>query len=568
MFSVKIRRAARGRQGQTMVLGTLGILLVSIMMMLTLNVGQAVHEKIRLQQVSDAAAFSMATQEARVFNFLSYTNRANIGSLVAASSMHSFMSMASVIPEMFQAASDTFWMHAGIEFAMCATCCWPYCFAMCKHCYHGIKDIDAAVNYDDSAEDYRKAVKDLDSQFKNTILALDAHMVYIMGAQKALIIEVGIQIASDTITSDLVQKYGTTTTSTNNELLRLKNVGTMGIAPAVITGGTRGFSDVFERDEETHKYVPTMISNGTRYSDTMFGFTLNNYFVSDRGLLEAYAFMHPKALMQLLYKDGKPAKGFSFPITHKGQGRIIKGPADPVSRIEGNSMGPDGDSAAAYDQGIILSMGFICIFSMIPMISPYGGDTWNESWIASGPDKGDHENSDSCEDPQKHKFRCLDISAGPLACFTIFDADPDAGHNFGQPSAYAVLMQDLSMMPGGGEPPWKIDAQTDGNGTISIDLKMSGASGPTEVAIANNAHKMGSFAKGVSMSKAMAYYHLPKYTEEGWKEHPNFFNPYWKAKLHPFRELSLSNLFPDSAVVLAAGGAASYAVALPGSPCP
>jgi hypothetical protein len=562
MFSVKIRRAARGRQGQTMVLGTLGILLVSIMMMLTLNVGQAVHEKIRLQQVSDAAAFSMATQEARVFNFLAYTNRANIGSLVSASSMHSFMSMASVIPEMFQAASDTFWMHAGIEFAMCATCCWPYCFSMCKHCYHAIKDIDAALNYDDSAEDYRDAVKDLDSTFKNTIKLLDLHMLYITGAQKALVVEVGVQLLDDTITANLVTRYGTTTTTGNAYLLKVKNAGNLEILPSLISGDTRGFSDVFERDEETHKYVPTMISNATRYSDTMFGFTLNNWFVSDRGMFEAFAFMHPKALMQLLYKDGKPAKGFSIPITLKGQGRIIKGPSDPVGRVEGNSMGPDGDSAAAYDQGIILSMGFICIFSMIPMPSPYGGDSWNESWIASGPDGGDHENSDSCEDAKKHKFRCLDISKGPAACFTIFDAEPEAKYDYGQPSAYAVLMQDLSMMPNGGNnAPWKIDAQTDGKGTISIDLNMSGGGGPTEVAIANNQYKMGDFAKGVSMSKAMAYYHLPNYTGEGWKEHPNFFNPYWKAKLHPFRML-------DAGVVLIAGHAAKYAVALPSAPLP
>ena len=37
--------------------------------------------------------------------------------------------------------------------------------------------------------------------------------------------------------------------------------------------------------------------------------------------------------------------------------------------------------------------------------------------------------------------------------------------------------------------------------------------------------------KGAAISKAMAYYHYPK----DWKVHPNFFNPYWKAKLQPYR---------------------------------
>ena len=49
----------RGQRGQIMILGALGILLVALMMLLTLNVGQSVFEKIRIQQLSDASAFSL-----------------------------------------------------------------------------------------------------------------------------------------------------------------------------------------------------------------------------------------------------------------------------------------------------------------------------------------------------------------------------------------------------------------------------------------------------------------------------------------------------------------------------
>ena len=31
------------------------------------------------------------------------------------------------------------------------------------------------------------------------------------------------------------------------------------------------------------------------------------------------------------------------------------------------------------------------------------------------------------------------------------------------------------------------------------------------------------------MARAMVYYHRPG----NWKEHPNFFNPFWRAKLAP-----------------------------------
>ena len=66
---------------------------------------------------------------------------------------------------------------------------------------------------------------------------------------------------------------------------------------------------------------------------------------------------------------------------------------------------------------------------------------------------------------------------------------------------------------------------------------------------------------GVAMSKAMVYYHLPRWPD-GWKEHPNFFNPYWKAKLQPFRGSI------EAAKVLVAAGTTKYLPALLGSPLP
>ena len=38
--------------------------------------------------------------------------------------------------------------------------------------------------------------------------------------------------------------------------------------------------------------------------------------------------------------------------------------------------------------------------------------------------------------------------------------------------------------------------------------------------------------QGFAIAKAMAYYHRPG----AWKEGPNFWFPYWRAKLHPLTE--------------------------------
>ena len=45
----RIDKRLRAEQGQIMILGALGVLLVALMLLLTLNLGQAVFEKIRVQ---------------------------------------------------------------------------------------------------------------------------------------------------------------------------------------------------------------------------------------------------------------------------------------------------------------------------------------------------------------------------------------------------------------------------------------------------------------------------------------------------------------------------------------
>ena len=84
-------------------------------------------------------------------------------------------------------------------------------------------------------------------------------------------------------------------------------------------------------------------------------------------------------------------------------------------------------------------------------------------------------------------------------------------------------------------------------GEINVDL--GGSVGKKGMQISDNP---GKFGKGTAMSKALVYYHLPT----DWKEHPNFFNPFWRAKLQPFRGST------EAITVLGAGGAGKYIPAL------
>lgn len=71
----KIRKSFETEEGQAIIIGSLMLLLLALGVLMTLNIGNAVKEKIRLQNTSDAAAYSMAVVEAQSFNFIAFSNR-------------------------------------------------------------------------------------------------------------------------------------------------------------------------------------------------------------------------------------------------------------------------------------------------------------------------------------------------------------------------------------------------------------------------------------------------------------------------------------------------------------
>ena len=80
------------QEGQALVLACLCVLILSIAVITTVNLGHTVHEKIRLQNNADAAAYSMAAMEARAFNFYAFTNRAEASHYVSAMQWQSLLS--------------------------------------------------------------------------------------------------------------------------------------------------------------------------------------------------------------------------------------------------------------------------------------------------------------------------------------------------------------------------------------------------------------------------------------------------------------------------------------------
>ncbi|NRD63127.1 pilus assembly protein [Corallococcus exiguus] len=93
MFRI-LRRLRRDERGQAMVLGVVVMLVLAVTVMVSVNIGQGVYEKIKLQDAADAQAYSLAVKEARAYNFLAYTNRAMIVHYSAMLTVMSYVSHA------------------------------------------------------------------------------------------------------------------------------------------------------------------------------------------------------------------------------------------------------------------------------------------------------------------------------------------------------------------------------------------------------------------------------------------------------------------------------------------
>ena len=88
-MSPGLRRASRG---QVLVLAVLLALLLCAAVLITVSLGQAAHERVRLQHTADAAAYSVAVAEARTFNLYADLNRAEASHYVTAMLWHSLLS--------------------------------------------------------------------------------------------------------------------------------------------------------------------------------------------------------------------------------------------------------------------------------------------------------------------------------------------------------------------------------------------------------------------------------------------------------------------------------------------
>jgi len=490
------------------------MLILALMLMMSFNVSNAIHEKVRLQNYSDAKAYSMAVAEARAFNYIAYTNRAMAATYVTMMSLHAYMASASVIPDMLNMAAINFIIMGAMEFGWCCACTWCTCV---NHCIEGIEDFIIAYDYYDAANDYEDKVKGLESSFRLSMMMLELMVNSIHFSQLAALERTGEVLLGDRLDA-LKGAVGSETGTVDQVAPRATDlpaaVGALNIrelacaveAPPLLSMAAMGCPSV---SRENRSKVMSEVANATRPD-----------FAAERPFFPYH--LNPLFLKEFMLD--LPDDGISVPLMHDGTSKLID--STSTSQLHDGNSGRKGTTVGADEHGWVFSYK-----DHAAMILPYSSE------IFSDEKGGKHKPSATHEDD--HTFDGVNAASGFSClfnnnCFIKFRANPKKGSNWGQPRVYSYTTQDLSLRQGdNGAKPWEI--------TESGDVSFShGDQGDATLTMKSGI--------GLAMSKAMVYYHRLG----DWKEQPNLFNPYWRAKMHHFDTV-------DAGLVLGAAGQGAWA---------
>jgi hypothetical protein len=116
-------RAWSTSRGQTLVLFTLTLLLLTVLVCMTLSMGSKIKERMELQTLADASAYSSAVATARAFNAVAVMNRVQVAHAVSTLGTLSLISW-----------STLYWKHADNAASLFQMMAVPYAFNTVIQC--------------------------------------------------------------------------------------------------------------------------------------------------------------------------------------------------------------------------------------------------------------------------------------------------------------------------------------------------------------------------------------------------------------------------------------------------
>jgi hypothetical protein len=497
-------------RGQTLVLFALSLLLISLLVLMTLSLSTRVKEKMELQAVADAAAYSNAVVTARAYNEIALLSRAQIGKMVSLAAVQSLISWSSYFMAQLQASILSYSMASETIYAPLAACCsaQPACVT-CACATKAMLEIKA------QQAKLLTAYTGLVAAHKSLDTAAGAQAKRIQIAAQAIFVaqtERWFKLRGELNNQDLA-----------NEIVNKAKAGSP--TPGELTAPSSG-DDV---SQEEALVGGAMIPTNFFYDHHTFAAmgSRGYSFVTSRflGALPIMSRLSPLVAPDVVQVTNLGSAYFSNTLTHGsffGTRSDYMWSEDHADLRTGSPMA----NTVTYVRGA-------------PPCPPVATGTSGAAallWTTDSVTNGSFHSYlpvGTVEPPQVHNlgpcFNC------PGIWYQFVDYNPlkltDHDDLEGQPKNHAVIQRDYSVREASAAAlkanyPW----------TRNFSFNFTNSSASAQSRFDNRGVQLGPqngnlpIGKQTALSTGISYYHRGGH----WREPPNLLNPYWRATLVPF----------------------------------
>ena len=487
------RRLTQKHRGQIMALAAVFILFVCFVLFSTIGIAWKTKERVRLQHASDAGAYSQAVKIARGFNYFAFTNRAIASHLVSLTTLHAYHSEISAAKGLYQNLALAYQMIMSEEIAL-TTCvmgigpCQFGCFA------HAFEDEMTAIDLFSKSDDFDEDIEDLDKSFVRAVDGYQASIRLIQLSQQAVQLELLAAGAQG-----ILKQLGATgdigsAISLDEAMKPLNFPAGQDASKALDALNLTQLRQAIEfGDDDQTRIEMTEVANSAR------PLWVRNRLIGGNTV--------PLSPLMSRLREDTDGQWITAQIP------IIQGASGIYDQKPDALPSPTVAKSQTRGKGI----GSVDYWEMTGMCEHnHGGSVVLQPFL--GP--ADPGIIYSSADDSEHNFHNSDVDhdldVEELLRFMRFKIDEE--DNYHQPVVYKMLKSDLSRDDQGRRMPWDIFNSGKFTGNLlgardqSVQLRLV------------------SDSDAYSMSKALVYYHHPG----NWREPPNFWNPFWRVKLHPF----------------------------------
>jgi len=463
------------RRGQVLVLACVAFLLTALMLMASFSVANAVHERTRIQAAADARAFSIATLEARSFNTVAFMNRAIAGAIVANMGIHAWHALGQHNVNMLKAGQGVFGLIAATEFIQCPKFNFP-------HCFHGLQAIRIALKYGREARSQQSKLDSAKNKLRDASEGYSKLIEDINKAQKGLLKQTKTEIGNNSQTlKGMLSKTAPLATGKDIDL------NEQGFACALEGSdfdddckapSWKGVGTVADKDKRRQWMESAAMAARTKW-EVGTAFERASSHDDYRGDVPV----------------GLPVYDPDKAMNIQGEGHYIEFGMKNEAKVDNNKVSADSGGG-----GLLVNWKHGCFVGWCP-------------WVV---------NAGTAESGGEYKGIVCDGSGG---CFINFRmADSGGEDDWGQPATYGAISQSIgkntNQLAGdekttlGKKRPWELE---DGKG----EVQFLNGEGKFKYISSDDAY---------AVAKGKAYFHQLGQ----WSAPPNLFDPFWRAKLHPF----------------------------------